>query len=265
VTERRSETASAERRDVGTVAGTPITRARLEQAVARMRRGPGARHMPPETTAESMTLRRWLVQGLVAWDVMAHEARAMGLHDGDDAVGRVPRPVVERLFERVTVGVTIPDAAVRDYYRRNADRYRRPEVRHVLHALCPDEGTARRMASRLREDRQAVPHGTAMWALRRGEFTGPLEEGVFGASIGDVVGPVRSEHGWHACRLEAIVPAAMTPFEHEEQAIRRELTIAARSRAFEEWLERRSRELVVLEPAYEHPGHPVHGLPRHRH
>jgi hypothetical protein len=265
VTERRTEIASAERRAVGTVAGRPITRARLEQAIARMRRGPGARHLPPETTAESMTLRRWLVQGLVAWDVIAHEARAMGLDDGDEAVARVPRPVVERLFERVTAAITIPDAAVRDYYRRNADRYRRPELRHVLHALCPDEGTARRVASRLTKDRQGIPRGTTMRALRLGEFTGPLEEVLFAASIGDVVGPVRSEHGWHACRLEAIVPAAMTPYEDEEQAIRRELTIAARSRAFGEWLDRRSRELVVLEPAYEHPGHPVHGLPRHRH
>jgi [acyl-carrier-protein] S-malonyltransferase len=54
-------------------------------------------------------------------------------------------------------------------------------------------------------------------------------------------------------------------FEDVRDAIEEELLVAARERAFDEWLERRRAALAVIEPGFEHPGHPVHGLPSHRH
>jgi [acyl-carrier-protein] S-malonyltransferase len=60
-------------------------------------------------------------------------------------------------------------------------------------------------------------------------------------------------------------PAFVVPFADVRAAIEEDLLVAARARVFDEWLERRRQALVVIEPGFEHPGHPVHGVPSHRH
>lgn len=54
-------------------------------------------------------------------------------------------------------------------------------------------------------------------------------------------------------------------FDEVRAGIERELLVVARLRAFDEWLERRRAALAVIEPGFEHPGHPIHGVPSHRH
>jgi [acyl-carrier-protein] S-malonyltransferase len=60
-------------------------------------------------------------------------------------------------------------------------------------------------------------------------------------------------------------PDATIPFQEARASIERELLGAARIQAFDDWLEQRRQELAVVEPRFEHPAHPVHGLPSHRH
>jgi [acyl-carrier-protein] S-malonyltransferase len=57
----------------------------------------------------------------------------------------------------------------------------------------------------------------------------------------------------------------LVPYADARADIEAELLAAARVRAFGEWLDRRRRDLADIDPAYAHPGDPVHGLPSHRH
>lgn len=215
--------------------------------------------------------RRWLLRELVTEAILAHEARVAGLGDASQSAATA-------VFERVTAGVTVPAAEVRAYYERNRDRYRREEERVVRHVLVNTETLAHRVAARIRageemgavawdvsRDRGSRTLGGDLGAVRRGEFAGPLEEAVFAATIGQLLGPIRTDHGWHVARVERIVPGRVIAYAEVRAKIEEELLEAARSRAFDNWLERRRRALAVIEPAYEHPGHPVHGLVRHRH
>jgi [acyl-carrier-protein] S-malonyltransferase len=237
---------------VATVAGRPIPFSVLEAKVAQVRRGPRGRHLPPESAGvESTRLGRWLVQELVTEAVLDHEVRAAGLR------GRSPRTIVA-LVERVTAGATVEEAGVRAYYERNADLYARPEVRRVRHAIVSAIEAAEAML------RSGAIEGDEL-EVRRGELAGPLEDALFAAAVGEIVGPVRTEHGWHVARLEAVEPASIVSFDDVRPAIQAELLAAARARAFGEWLEARRKALAVVEPAYAHPGDPIHGLPTHRH
>jgi [acyl-carrier-protein] S-malonyltransferase len=239
---------------VATVAGEPIPVGRLEDRMAALRRGPRGRHLPPEGGPESLRSRRWVAQELVAEAVIAHEARALGVSSGPTEPSG---PEVQALADHVTQAVAVAEPELRAYYERNADLFRRPEVRRIRHRVAPDASGARQAASRIAAGDQLD--------LRRGEFVGALEEAVFGAAVGELVGPIRSEHGWHVALVEAIEPEGMLPFSEARAAIEAELLAAARIRAFGEWLEERRQALVVIDPAYEHPAHPVHGLPSHRH
>lgn len=225
--------------------------------------------MPPHGGDESLQFRRWLVQELVTSEVLVHEARAAGLigvpgsasAPGQDApettAATLPRGVVARLFERVTQGVAVPETEVRAYYERNLDLFRTQEVRRLRHRLSQTYAEASASV-------EALEAGEA-WDLRRGEFSGPVEEAAFAAAPGDLIGPLESELGWHVGRLERIDLPSILSFERARPAIEAELLAVARARAFAEWLEERRQALSVIEPEWEHPAHPVHGMIRHRH
>ena len=278
---------------VATVAGRPIPVSRLEERIAELRRGPRGRHLPPDGAHGSINVRRWVVRELVIEEVLAHEAMAAGLigpvaapgsdssaasDRGDAGIGPLPPPVVSSLVERVTASVTVPDGEVRAYYERNRDLYRRPEMRRIRHVLLGDQASARRLTRRLlagddmgqlagelSTDAGSRTRGGDLGDVGRGELTGPLEDAIFGAEIGTVIGPIRSEHGWHVVQVEGVKGASDVPYEEVRAAIEAELLGAARTREFETWLENRRLDLAVIEPEFEHPANPVHGIPSHRH
>jgi hypothetical protein len=237
--------------------------------VAEVLRGPRGRHVPPHGGDESMQFRRWLVQELVTTEVLVHEARAAGLIGArgsasapaadapETPAATLPRGVVARLFERVTRGVAVPETEVRAYYERNLDLFRTQEVRRLRHCLS-------RTFAEASAGVEALEAGEA-WDLRRGEFSGPVEEAAFAATPGELIGPLESELGWHVAHLERIDAASILSFEEARPAIEAELLAVARARAFGEWLEERRQALSVIEPEWEHPAHPVHGMVRHRH
>jgi hypothetical protein len=256
---------------LATVAGRPISAARLDERLAKLRHAPRGRHLPPDGDGQGASIRRWLARELVTEAILRHEAQAAGLGNPDDSA-------VTALFERVTADVTVPESEARAYYARNRDLYRVAESRRVRHILVKSALMARRVVARIRageemaavasevsRDRGSRPLGGDLGKLRRGEYAGPLEDAIFAAEVGELIGPIRTDHGWHVARVEQILPERGHAFREVRGAIEAELLEAARIAAFDAWLESRRRALAVIEPAYAHPGDPIHGLPRHRH
>jgi [acyl-carrier-protein] S-malonyltransferase len=272
---------------VAVVGGRPISIAQLEARITQLRRGPRGRHLAPAGGSESARLGQWVVHELVTEAVLVHEARAAGIigaevgstRDEDGAASPVlSQMAVARLFEIVTASVTVPRRDVRAYYVRNRDMFWRAASRRVRHVLLPDEGSAQRAARRVAagEDMAALAEtssidrgsralGGDLGEVHRGEFSGPLEDAIFDAAIGAVIGPIATEHGWHVARVEAITSASCVPYRDARQTIEGELLAAERTVAFGAWLERRRTALARIEPEFEHPAHPGHGFPSHRH
>jgi [acyl-carrier-protein] S-malonyltransferase len=268
---------------VAVVGGRPIPLASLDRRMADVRRGPRSRHLPPDGGQVSIGVRRWVVQELITEAVMVHEAEAAGIigpSSGTDpwADGRLSASAVGHLVETVTAGVTVTRREVRGYYVRNGDRYRRPETRRVRHLLLPDVMSARNAIRRLAggadmaalADAISIDAGTrtrggVLGDVHRGELSGPLEDAIFSATVGTILGPIRTEHGWHVARVDAVAAASCMPYAEARPAIEADLEAAERSRLFGAWLEDRRAALVRIEPGFEHPADPVHGFPSHRH
>ncbi len=262
---------------VAMVAGRPIELSRLEARLAAMRQGPRGRHLPPDGGDASAGARRWVVQELVTEAILLHEAQAAGMAPtGDQAV--LDPAIMSRLVDRVTATVTVDAGAVRAYYVRNGDRYRRREARRVRHVLLSDEATALEVVRSLETgadlgalaEQSSVDAGSRtmggdLGEVHRGELSGPLEDAIFSAEVGVVFGPIETEHGWHIARVEAVTPASPVPYREARPAIEAELLAAERTRVFGAWLEERRRVLVAIEPGFEHPADPVHGYSSHRH
>ena len=268
---------------VAVVGGRRISLASLDRRTADVRHGPRGRHLPPDGGQVSIGVRRWVVQELVTEAVIAHEAEAAGIiapSRGPDAGadGRLTASAVGRLVETVTSGVTVSRREVRSYYVRNSDRFRRRAARRVRHILCPDAASAQdairhladgadmaALAEAVSIDVGTRSRGGELGDIHRGEMSGPFEDAIFTAPVGTVVGPIQTEHGWHVVRVEAVSEASCVPYAEARSTIETDLLSAERSRVFGAWLEDRRAALTVIEPGFEHPADPVHGLPSHRH
>jgi [acyl-carrier-protein] S-malonyltransferase len=246
----------------------------VEERLAELQHGRLGRQIPP-VGGEVERLRRWIVQEIVDRLVEHDAARLAGWvrHGiaGSTVSGRpvLPEVVSAQLFEVVTKGVIVPDGEARSYYERNLDLYEHPEERHVRYAIASSGREAWRalLAWAHRSQRPGgsdVRYGE-LTRLVRGELSGPVEDAVFEAAAGDLVGPLPFGSGAIAARVEAVRAAAVASFDEVRPTIEAELLAVARARAYDDWLATRRAAVARIEPEFEHPGHPLHGLPSHRH
>lgn len=132
------------------VAGRPVLVEQVDAREAQLRGSVLAATLPRPGTSEGRQLRRWLTQLLVAETVVAVEAEASGVTTGgapteDDllpdtaarleigsvAASVLADPLARALFEHVTAAVTVDDAAIADYHRRNPLRFaQKPQARN---------------------------------------------------------------------------------------------------------------------------------------
>ncbi len=124
------------------------------------------------------------------------------------------------------------DAEVTAYIQRNAERFRPAPQRRLLQVVTQDEAQARALAARARDPAgftaaaadlfRATPADLAIGdlteeALERAT-SAAVAEAAFKAAPGSVVGPVRSDFGWHVLAVEAEVAPKTRP----EDSIRAE-------------------------------------------
>ena len=237
---------------LATVAGRPISTAQFERRMAELARGPRGRHIPPAGSGDS-GIHGWILRELVDERILVEEARVAGIVAG--TADTVTAGDVARLVALVTDGVVVSEAEVRDYFERNRDRYRRPATRTVRIATGSSE------ASIATVDLETV----APMTIRRGELVGVLEDAIFNAAVGAHVGPIETDLGWHAVRVEGATADSTVSFAEVRQEIEAELVGAARLAAFDEWLGGRRRALARVAPDFEHPGQPGLGSATHRH
>ena len=253
------------------VAGAPITSEDVARRLGAIRRGALAPRLPA-SGPEDRRGTRWVLRLLIAEAIVLHHA---GL------VRRLPVPeagrssvngldlgsasdlssAAERIFEQVTSGVVVPEDELLDYYLRNRDLYHLPERRLIRHVLAGDAPGADRIAAGW--GRSTPPAAT--FEIRRGELVGPFEEAVFAGRVGDLVGPVPSELGWHVAMIEAVYESGYMPFDEVRSVIEADLLSHARGRAFDLWLERERQTLAMVLPDWGHPGDPASPVFNHRH
>jgi peptidyl-prolyl cis-trans isomerase D len=114
-------------------------------------------------------------------------------------------------------GATPTEAEIAAYYRANQSTYGGSETRVISQAVVQDKGAADGIAARAKGGGSfaaaAAPAGLAaadvnVGAQNQSQFAGLAGESVataaFGAAKGAVVGPLRSDLGWHVIKIEDV-------------------------------------------------------------
>ncbi len=168
----------------------------------------------------------------------------------------------------------VGDNEVREAFGASPDHWKMPESSHVLHILLtvrPDaDATAtagverqvaeladrarggedfRGLAAEFSQDMYRIKGGDLGW-VHRGRLVAELEEPVWAADIGGVVGPVRSSEGYHLAKVLGRRPARPMEWPEVEPLLRERLETSKLEVTEEAWFGplRRAHPVVILDP-----------------
>ena len=129
----------------------------------------------------------------------------------------------------------VPDEDVERFYDANIEQFETPETRDVRVILNPDAaeidaaieelGDAptpedwEKVAKQYSTDEATKSQGGLRRAVAEGQNEPALDEAIFSAETGEVVGPIEGESGCYVIQVEEVTEAATTPIEDVREQI----------------------------------------------
>jgi peptidyl-prolyl cis-trans isomerase D len=195
-------------------------------------------------------------------DVKVDDAQVKAFYDQNPAAFQTPEQAkVEYVMltpEALAPRVKVEPAEVKAAYDANVRQYTTGEERqaaHILIAVKPgakdeDKTAAKKKAEALlaqaktnpskfaelakanSQDPGSAPQGGDLGTFARGSMVKPFEEAVFAAQVGDIVGPVQTDFGFHVIKVTGVMPSHVRTFDEMKPQIESELKRQKGSQAF---------------------------------
>ncbi len=186
-------------------------------------------------------------------DVKIDDAVVKAFYDKNQQAFQTPELAkIEYLVlsqDALMAGVTVDPADVKKQYESNLKQYAAAEQRTVSHILIPvkadaneaDRAAAKKLAEEVMAKARANPakfgdlarqyskdpgsaeQGGDLGTFARGTMVPTFENAAFGAKVGDIVGPVQTEFGWHIIKVNGIKEAHVPPFDEVKAQIEADL------------------------------------------
>lgn len=141
--------------------------------------------------------------------------------------------------------IEIPEDELRAYYDDHGDEFTRDEqvrARHILFQVGADrpDDQARQdllavrgrieagadfgeLARELSEDEGSAASGGSLGYFGRGQMIAAFEEAAFGAQVGEIVGPIKTDFGYHLIEVQDHRQGGLQPFDQAQAVIRARL------------------------------------------
>jgi peptidyl-prolyl cis-trans isomerase C len=168
---------------------------------------------------------------------------------------------VQKVQERVTGDAEPSDEEIQNYYEKNKEaQFTTPEQRCVSHILFNKDqkekaedikkqlengGNFAKLAKENSQDPGSAENGGDLGCLGKGETVPEFEQAAFGAEQGEIVGPIKTEFGYHILKVTDVKPEHTRSLQEVESQIRSQLATEKQSEAFNKWIEEQEKERDV--------------------
>lgn len=162
---------------------------------------------------------------------------------------------------QLAAAAKLDDKALRDYYQQHQDEFTRPEQVHARHILVNTEGKSdaeaqakiaaakarlakgeafAAVAREVSDEPAAKTSGGDLGYFGRGQMIKEFEDATFGAQVGSLIGPIKTQFGYHLIEVLDKRAAGTQPFEEVREMIRQRLSTEQTAQA----AEARAKELA---------------------
>ena len=143
---------------------------------------------------------------------------------------------IQQVVEALREEVDVSDDAIQTFYGENQAQFETPEEVCSSHILVETQEEANEVLTQLNEggdfaqlaearsqDPGSAARGGDLGCVSRGSFVPPFEEAAFNADVGETVGPVETQFGFHVIRVTDKNEAGAVPLEEVREQIRAQL------------------------------------------
>lgn len=178
------------------------------------------------TLPERMELVNQMAHALL----FAEAARTKGLDSRPDVAFQIKWQTMQILmqayFEQYASKWDMSENAVKNYYNTHEKEFYEAPAAHTRHILTQTEGEAlnaalevyktkdfAKVASEYSRDPNSANNGGDLGWVEKGMMVPTVDVSIDGASIGSLVGPVKSDYGWHIIEVTERRPGKQLSFD----------------------------------------------------
>jgi len=177
---------------------------------------------------------------------------------------------VQKVQEKVAGNAEPSEKEIQKFYEKNKEaQFTTPEQRCVKHILfnkdqkqkaedvkkqLEDGGDFAKLAKEYSQDPGSAAQGGDLGCLGKGETVPSFEKAAFGAKQGEIVGPVKTQFGYHILKVTDVKPKQTRSLQEVESQIRSQLATEKQTEVFSKWVEeqKKKRDVKYLK-GYEPP------------
>jgi foldase protein PrsA len=143
----------------------------------------------------------------------------------------------------------VTDAQIKDFYDENKERFAQPERRDLRIVLTKGEAKAEEakaaleggeswkdVAKQYSIDEASKSQGGKLPAQAEGTLEKALDQGVFSAKRGQIVGPVKTQFGYYVFEVEKVQKASQQTLEQAKETIRQTLQSQNQQKALDKFV-----------------------------
>ncbi|XCP85304.1 peptidylprolyl isomerase [Roseburia hominis] len=229
------------------VAGREITQADLDAF---------AQNLPKEQRVylSNPQFRQQCIDQLVALHLYAQMGEEMKLDETEDfkkILESAKRDILAQMaMAEAMRGLEVSAEEARAYYEANPQQFSKGATVSAKHILVEDEAKCSEILESIvkgeKEFEEAAKEfstcpsgqrGGDLGEFGKGQMVPEFEHAAFDAEVGHVVGPVKTQFGYHLIKVEKKNEATTAPFEEVKENIRRNLLQQKQNKAYTDKVE----------------------------
>ena len=226
---------------LATVAGEVITEADVNAFI---------QNMPKEQQmyASNPQFRQQIVDQLINYRLFSKYAEDMKMDETAEfeaALNNARKEILASMAISETVkAVEVTEEDMKAFYEENSNYFEKGATVSAKHILVKEEEKCQEILEEIiagkvfeeaAQQYSTCPSGQKggdLGEFGKGQMVKEFEEAAFAAEIGQVVGPVKTQFGYHLIKVEAKNEATVTPFEEVKEQIRRNLMQQKQNKAY---------------------------------
>ena len=155
--------------------------------------------------------------------------------------------LAKKYFEKKVKKLNINEREIKEYYKKNKERYKEPEGVHVKHILIyipkdADKATEKKALEKAKQIRAQILKGAKfeelakiysddagskkkggdLGIIKKGQTIPEFEKVIFKLKPGEISRPIRSSYGYHIVKVEEKIPEKILPFEEVKDLVKKD-------------------------------------------
>ena len=232
---------------LATVAGDKITQSEFDWFLKTL---PGDR----QQFINNPRFKEQCLQQLIALRLFAKMGEALKLNETEEyaeILENSKRDILAQMaMTQYMKDVEVKDEDVKKFYEENTEKFvkaptctakhilteKEEECKAILESINAGEKTFEEAA----KESSTCPsgkNGGQLGAFQRGQMVKEFEDAAFDAEIGKIVGPVKTQFGYHLILVDAITDPEQVPFDEVKENIKKNLMQKTQNEAYHNKIE----------------------------